>query len=89
MKKTLVICTALLAVGCSDPKPTPIPVEQVTLETQCDYNDETCWQRWAQLQWQQEQGSESPNLTASQEKYIWEWLKQHYPDQDFNNTLNP
>ena len=34
----------------------------------------------ANAEWKQEQGEFQPNLTPEQERYIVEWLVEHYPN---------
>lgn len=83
--KNLLFTTALCAVlGVSC---TPQPAHA----TRCAESDLNCQVAQANAQWAEENGTTPRNLSAQEEAEIWDYLKAHYPNQDFNNhtlTIN-
>lgn len=72
MKRLMMIGLAVLLTAC----------QQEPKETECD---QLCWQQKADREWKLEHGEFQTPLSPEQEQEIYEWLKEHYPDTDFNN----
>ena len=71
MKRLMMIGLAVLLTACQEPK-----------EPECD---QLCWQQQANEEWKKEHGEFQTPLSPEHEQEIYEWLKEHYPDTDFNN----
>ncbi|OBX09725.1 hypothetical protein QV09_07555 [Gallibacterium salpingitidis] len=70
--KKLMMLAALLLAGC----------QQEPKEPQCD---QLCWQQQADAEWKKEHGEFQTPLSPEHEQEIYEYLKKHYPDTDFND----
>ncbi|EDK09550.1 hypothetical protein MY652_03065 [Haemophilus influenzae] len=62
--KKYLLTLSLILTACTD-------VETCNLQ---------CQKERANAEWKQEQGEFQPNLTPEQERYIVEWLVEHYPN---------
>lgn len=62
--KKYLLTLSLILTACTD-------VETCNLQ---------CQKERANAEWKQEQGEFQPNLTSEQERYIVEWLVEHYPN---------
>lgn len=71
MKKLMMLAAPLLA-GC----------QQEPKEPECD---QVCWQQKADADWKNEHGEFQTPLSPENEQEIYEYLKKHYPDTDFND----
>ena len=72
MKRLMMIGLVVLLTAC----------QQEPKEPECD---QLCWQQQANEEWKKEHGEFQTPLSPEQEQEIYEWLKEHYPDTDFNN----
>ncbi|MFY1007374.1 hypothetical protein ACOB9N_10640 [Pasteurella multocida] len=72
MKRVMMIGLAVILTAC----------QQEPKEPKCD---QVCWQQQANEEWKREHGEFQTPLSPEQEQEIYEYLKKHYPDTDFNN----
>ncbi|OBX01534.1 hypothetical protein QV05_04845 [Gallibacterium genomosp. 1] len=77
MKRLMMIGLAVLLTACQQENNAPT--------AQCADNDQVCWQQQANEEWKREHGEFQTPLSPEQEQEIYEYLKKHYPDTDFNN----
>lgn len=72
MKRLMMIGLAVLLTAC----------QQEPKEPECD---QVCWQQKADQEWKLEHGEFQTPLSPEHEQEIYEYLKKHYPDTDFND----
>lgn len=75
--KEILFCTALsavLGVSC-----------QPAHAAQCADDDMECHIQKGKQRWIEENGDIPRPLTPTEQAEVWEYLKKHYPNQDFNN----
>lgn len=72
MKKLMMVGLIVLLAAC----------QQEPKEPECD---QVCWQQKADQEWKKEHGEFQTPLSPEHEQEIYEYLKKHYPDTDFND----
>ncbi|WKS99763.1 hypothetical protein NYR30_00245 [Gallibacterium salpingitidis] len=72
MKRLMMIGLVVLLAAC----------QQEPKEPECD---QFCWQQKADAEWKKEHGEFQTPLSPEHEQEIYEYLKKHYPDTDFDN----